>query len=1249
MALVLLMVTTVVSNAQTTLVDEMPYTYDVTSTGAFTYSLPIRIPPGIKDMMPELAITYNSQANNGLMGMGWSLSGLSSITRTPSTLYHHSELKSIDYSNADNFSLDGMPLYKDASTGYYMTWIKNYSKIQAYDPGTGIANWTVQSTDGLTYEYGNSSASLRYTGGKILAYALDKVTDKYGNYISFEYIQDVNKGTLQISKISYNANSTIPSLPTTEITFNYITKAVTNQAWVGSASFIDDILLSGIEVKHNGIVVNKYELTYALTASVYHLTKIEEIRGSYTVPPIVINWNNDPVIPAQETPFASANTGGANFAVLDYNGDGFADYTKSGISSTLELYTNTRDGLFSMQTITRSYAAVGGVIGSNYQMRVDMNGDGFEDLLTDVLIENGPTDWQRIIYYHESIGTTLSAGTAIFSYRNVAGGSGSAAAWASAMKVIPGDFDGDGKTELFVLVPASMGSAGPPPSMPNDFFSYIIDMSYNFHGETLPGSTVGAIYGNYLYAGKVTGMINALVPMDHDGNGKDDIVIVYNATGTATYIYNVNFAYTGSGNTVAMSTGTAPTLSVITSSIYPTKDHAQWHVGDFNGDGKKDALIWKPVGASGRWDIVYSEANGLSLQAPSTNLQAGLMDGGEPNWPNTICVKVADFNGDGKDDILRLENTHGLGTLGPVSYKIFYATGYDYTTHRGTFTLESETDKFNNISAHGGSVEIGDFNGDGHVDLFSHYNGNSATTPGIAFFYKDDLRHTVNMIEHGVKKLNIGIDFLPQRQGNSHNFRRKAVTPATYPYISKVLPIKITNGVADNANIYNKAYVYEESIINVVGLGMMGFSRMSVIDHPSGLVRENVYSNLSDVENPIPFVKEWRDWTTMDWNNYYFNGVPIGFPNNSPSAMGGSTYNNNNGGCAGRVRMVTLNNSTDFQLHTGIYKTNTPSYSTTIGSIGYEYGQPDVVVSTNGPCTTTVNYTYNLSAPLHYVAKPVTCTTSTQRFSQPAYTRISNYQYNAQGQLSTLTGDPGTSNEKVVQYAYDGWGNLASDITTATGVAGAISHSYNATTDGRFVERSFNPQNVPSEFTYNIWGKVLTENGPSNNDDITYEYNAFNRLTKKTDVSTGIYTIYDFGLATGMADAVVPESKYYASTSTVGISGTNIEFYDMYMRKLRTVSTGYNGQKLYKDYVYQWGVLQFETNMYDPANSSTKVTTQYDYDKWYRHRKISTVPASQETYMSYVFYQTPIPRLETTIETVSGASKVVTTDESGAT
>ncbi|MEM9687740.1 MAG: SpvB/TcaC N-terminal domain-containing protein, partial [Bacteroidota bacterium] len=109
----------------------------VSPTGGASYTVPIALPPGVNGVVPSVGLTYNSQSGNGLAGYGWNLSGLSAISRVPSTRFHDGQVDAVDFDEFDRFALDGQRLLlKSGSYGshgaIYQTERYSNLKITSY-------------------------------------------------------------------------------------------------------------------------------------------------------------------------------------------------------------------------------------------------------------------------------------------------------------------------------------------------------------------------------------------------------------------------------------------------------------------------------------------------------------------------------------------------------------------------------------------------------------------------------------------------------------------------------------------------------------------------------------------------------------------------------------------------------------------------------------------------------------------------------------------------------------------------------------------------------------------------------------------------------------------------------------------------------------------------------------------------------------------------------------------------------------
>nr|WP_307727775.1 RHS repeat-associated core domain-containing protein [Massilia sp. TS11] len=198
----------------------LPGSLGVSPGGAATYGIDIVVPPGAAGVQPHLSLQYDSQAGNGLVGLGWSLSGLSRIHRCGRTIAQDNINSRIAFNTTDRLCLDGQRLVainKDASdAGYwaddaeYRTELDRFARVRAQ--GTGVANrsFIVQEKDGRIMSYGSTTSgrilpvfgfvnsSDATASGTILQpdptqklgamfWALDRVEDRFGNYMSVTY------------------------------------------------------------------------------------------------------------------------------------------------------------------------------------------------------------------------------------------------------------------------------------------------------------------------------------------------------------------------------------------------------------------------------------------------------------------------------------------------------------------------------------------------------------------------------------------------------------------------------------------------------------------------------------------------------------------------------------------------------------------------------------------------------------------------------------------------------------------------------------------------------------------------------------------------------------------------------------------------------------------------------------------------------------------------------------------------------
>jgi hypothetical protein len=186
----------------------------VSATGAAQYAIPLSLPPGrSSELTPSLALRYSSSSGNGVVGMGFTLAGFSSITRCIKSVAQDGVAGSgpIRALQSDGYCLDGNRLRRvsgvyGAAGSEYRTEIDSIAKITAQGTAgnAGPAAFVVRHKSGLDYKYGTTDdARFRFGNSEIvLAWALAQIVDRAGNTIDFSYVRDA-VGSYRPDEIRY--------------------------------------------------------------------------------------------------------------------------------------------------------------------------------------------------------------------------------------------------------------------------------------------------------------------------------------------------------------------------------------------------------------------------------------------------------------------------------------------------------------------------------------------------------------------------------------------------------------------------------------------------------------------------------------------------------------------------------------------------------------------------------------------------------------------------------------------------------------------------------------------------------------------------------------------------------------------------------------------------------------------------------------------------------------------------------------
>ena len=360
---------------------------NLSPSGAAVYQIPIQIPEGVNGMQPSISVIYNSQGENGILGYGWTLSAFSMITRTGNSYYFDGSISAPGLTNNDNLLLDGQRLVRISGMNlsgnddlHYTTEIESYSEI-TLRPILNRLYFKVRTKNGSVLEYGATTDSNIEAQGTstTLAWLLNKVTDKNGNYTTYHYEEKEATGEFYLKRIEYAGNAAAGFTPACKIEFFYETRKDTISSFVAGKQQLVTVLLNRIKTAINGNAVKEYKLNYFYDGFYSKLTEITEYgdnKNSY-FNSTKIDWGDySGAVSREKTEYTVflPESKASNFISIytDFDGDGRTEMVFDGyannavIVKTFDdnqnlLVRNIVDGLgnityFSYTAISEEYA-----------------------------------------------------------------------------------------------------------------------------------------------------------------------------------------------------------------------------------------------------------------------------------------------------------------------------------------------------------------------------------------------------------------------------------------------------------------------------------------------------------------------------------------------------------------------------------------------------------------------------------------------------------------------------------------------------------------------------------------------------------------------------------------------------------------------------------------------------------------------------------------------------------------------------
>jgi RHS repeat-associated protein len=613
--------------------------------GSYHQTLAVDV-PAFHGLEPRVGVGYASGAGNGLAGWGWSLFGDSSIERTS----RGRGVPALD--SSDVFTLDGLELIPCAKQktpgpsciagGTHSTERETFRRVTFESP-----TWSVWDTNGTRSTYRDASPS----SAPGTVWRLDEQRNTHGDRVRYHRWCD-GSDACYLKEIEYE-DSANPA-ERTRIQFRYAVRPDPFTYAAGPALVSVRYRLTAVLISTAGSNRNALVLEYWPKAS-GPWSRESQLKTATRYGTDVALDSNGGVLAGTPHPaefFAKADTGrqpgglgtlshevAAQFGPLSWQDDGGTSYGEWNSTTSIPFET--------------TYPA------SQRWMTLDANGDGRTDLLgaqreknaqgVEVIrlrmaMNDGDNKW-----VHTSQLTSWEMGSVV----------------SPRWRLVPGDFDGDGRTDI-----ANIFWDYPTSRLMAEIALSDGQGSFALQGRQATGVTVWQQKARWM-AGDV------------DGDGRTDLA------GARPLAPDTTYSYTHAGLVVAFTAANgmiASVKSTTTSWRFRDEDAPHWFVGDQNGDGRADLLRVVQLPPTSQWNYWHAGlgtalSNGdgtwaLNQTDTPKDFESPVQLGRYENSPlGGDLAQAGDFDGNGKTDLVfaRFETDAAFASYAYVAFTVALA------------------------------------------------------------------------------------------------------------------------------------------------------------------------------------------------------------------------------------------------------------------------------------------------------------------------------------------------------------------------------------------------------------------------------------------------------------------------------------------------------------------------------------------------------------------------------------------------